>query len=365
MFELIKKILPFLLTVSVFTSCKNDLNIIAPYKESVSVYGVLNPQQDIQIIRVNKIFLGEGNAYDMAQVKDSINYPTGILTVSLERYVNGVKSPTTKGDTKTEIVLKDTIIQAQPGVFNTNQNCFYTKDKLFTSGDYKLIVKNNSTGKLYTSQTSIIDSILPTIYHPLREPYYPVPYFPSNPSNYYIDYSLPDVKRTIRFISIKNAKAYHVTMRFHYVDSLIDQTTQSKYVDVNLSQKISTGIAGGEEILNEFYSDEIYSKLYSEIKKIDNESVLFRRFLKIDYIVYAASKDYYNFLQISAPSNSIAQEKPAYSNISDGYGVFAARSRFHIQKQFSTLFIDYMATHKPTCQLRFLKSSGLPSFDCN
>ena len=57
-----------------FFSCKNELNINAPYKEVPSVYAVLNPQDPIQMIRINKVFLGEGNANEMAQISDSINY---------------------------------------------------------------------------------------------------------------------------------------------------------------------------------------------------------------------------------------------------------------------------------------------------
>src|SRR4051812_36753311 len=89
--------------IGLFNSCKNELHILAPYKESVSVYGILNPDTNLQIIRINKIFLGEGNAFQMAQVQDSVNYKAGQLTVTLERFVNGVQAPTTKNNTKTQI----------------------------------------------------------------------------------------------------------------------------------------------------------------------------------------------------------------------------------------------------------------------
>ena len=77
-----------LLGILLFNSCKNDLKIIAPYKEIPQVHAILTPQDPMQMIRINKIFLGEGDANLMAQVPDSINYKTGELTVMLDRFVN-------------------------------------------------------------------------------------------------------------------------------------------------------------------------------------------------------------------------------------------------------------------------------------
>ena len=70
--------------LSLLTSCKNDLQLNAPYKEIPSIYAVLNPQENIQMIRVNKDFLGEGDANAMAKVADSVNYKPGELTITLE-----------------------------------------------------------------------------------------------------------------------------------------------------------------------------------------------------------------------------------------------------------------------------------------
>ncbi len=44
------------------------------------------------MIRINKIFLGTGNAFDITKVAYSINYKPGELHVSLANYNNGIKS---------------------------------------------------------------------------------------------------------------------------------------------------------------------------------------------------------------------------------------------------------------------------------
>ena len=77
-----------LLTVVMFTTCRNDLELNAPYKEIPSIYAVINPSEPVHVIRINKVFLGEGDANAMAKVADSVNYPAGELTVTLRRFVN-------------------------------------------------------------------------------------------------------------------------------------------------------------------------------------------------------------------------------------------------------------------------------------
>lgn len=350
----------------VFNSCKNELNILAPYKESVSVYALLNPQESRNYVRINRIFLGEGNSYQMAQVNDSINYKKGELTVTLERYENGNLALTTVGNpTKKLITLNDTVIQTQGGVFNTNQRLFYTDDKLYTWGDYKLTITNNKTGNVFTSKGTIIDSIKPFAFPPISAPYFPVAYNPSNPSSYYIDYSLPTVSRTIRFNSIPNARDYDVIMRFHYADSLNTGALVPKYVDYTFPTVSSTGLSGGEQLSVSFTSGEFYGFLVNKLNASEPSNLLFRKIIKLDFIVIAGAQDFSDFLKISAPSTSVAQDKPIYSNIEGGFGIFSSRSRLHVSKQISVSWIDYMASTKPTCNLRFLKSDGNVSAICN
>ena len=93
------------------TSCNNTLKVNAPYTEIPTIYAVLNPQEAIQMIRVNKVFLGEGNANEMAQVADSINYQAGDLAVTLERFVNGNQVAATPTSNKLTITFHDSIIQ--------------------------------------------------------------------------------------------------------------------------------------------------------------------------------------------------------------------------------------------------------------
>jgi hypothetical protein len=48
--------------VAAFTSCSTDLDVAAPYKENTVVYALLDKGTTIQFVKINKAFLGPGNA---------------------------------------------------------------------------------------------------------------------------------------------------------------------------------------------------------------------------------------------------------------------------------------------------------------
>lgn len=356
-----KLIIIFAAITVLFNSCKNKLDILAPYKETVSVYAVLDATQPRQWVRINKIFLGEGNAFTMASVNDSVNYKQGVLKVSLTRSINGSAAPTTVGNsTKMEIVLNDTVVQlASNGPFNSNQRLWFTNDRLFAYGDYHLKIQNFQTGNEFTSKTLMIDSILmPGIIQPLGWPYYPVPYSPSNPPYYYLDLSVPTVQRKIKFVSIANAREYSCIMRLNYIDSTTTGNFTRK-LDFVFPSKSSLYLDGGENIEFAYTSGDFFNYMYAELMKNPNPNLLARKMINIDFQVTSGTQDYSDFLKVSAPSTSVAQDKPAYTNIEGGgYGIFTCKSTYYKRKHLANATIDYVATKAPYCNLLFLKSDG-------
>ncbi len=349
-----------------FFSCKNKLNILAPYKELVSVYAILNPQEQYQYIRINKVYAGEGNAYQMAQVNDSINFPAGQLQVSLKRKLYGGYSPVSSASSNTELFLRDTLLTTASGTFNNQQRFYYTTQPLYPSGTFELYIKDLKTGATFTSSTAMIDSVKP-VYQPLAGPYYPLS--PYAPSADYIDLTYPSINTTryVNFFTNPNAYVYELTIRMFYADSLVGGSVVNKHVDNTFAQVFANDLNGGTTMKLDYLPSALFNGYYTKILNTDNGSnILFRKLIKIDYIIYAGSYDYYTFLQSNTPSSSIAQDKPIFSNISNGaVGVFAARSRIHVSKHPSNGFKDYLATTKPYCNLRFLRYDGSISSICN
>ena len=136
-------------------------------------------------------------------------------------------------------------------------------------------------------------------------------------------------------------------------------------MDFNFPTLSCTDLNGGEELVVSYYSSEFYDVLYASLNP-STPNVLKRRAIKMDYIVVAGAQNFVDFLKISAPSTTVAQDKPTYTNIDGGgYGIFSCRSRFHISKHLANATINHIATKKPSCDLLFLDANGVPGAFCN
>ena len=146
------------LCISLLNSCKTDLDILAPYKSIPVIYGILNHTDPVHYIRVQKAFLGAGDAYNFSAVPDS-NYFTDI-TVKLIPFK--VKD---NGDTlfkiPKEIILTDTIINTKEDgeFFSPSQKLYKTSAKLDSTFSVILEVTNNESGIKYKSFTPLVDNV--------------------------------------------------------------------------------------------------------------------------------------------------------------------------------------------------------------
>lgn len=365
------------ITVISLSSCKNDLNVLAPGDEAVSVYGVLNPNSSVQNIRINKVYLTNGDALAAGQDADQINYGPNELKVTLQRFMTGSTTPTltTIGNTtKKEIVLTETVVTTADGNFNVNQRIWQTTDKLYPSGEYKLTITNISSGKEFTAQTIMVDSVksygsMPFIY--VQNLLFPQNAYPTHCNGYvldsppgtgtkrsaYVDYSNLTQSKDINFKSVANAKLYNVVMRFHYIDSLIGGGAVRNFVDYNFSTQKSPSLAAGDAMSVSFHVSDFYTNLANEIpKKSAGISIKHRTSHYIEYIITAGTDDLNTFLQVNQPSNSIAQDKPYYTNIKGGVGIFASSSRSIISKDLLDDFINEISDNPTTQFLNFKKN---------
>ncbi len=332
--------------VLVFSSCKNDLKLNAPYKEYPSIYAVLNPDEDVQMIRINKVFLGETDANQMAKVSDSINYKADEITVILKHSVNPAI-----------ITFSEAVIHTAEGTFNSEQRVYVTPTKLETSGIYTLVVTNNHTGNVFTATTIAISKISQAqsalIFSP---PFYPYP--ATTDPNLYIDYSVqyPKYPYNVRFTPNEGA-VYKIILRMHFYDSLYDGSKTYNYVDYtseNIEKKTKT------EILISFRGADVFNSAGVGMSKSGlSNDILGRKMYKIEYVINSSTQDYLDYLQYASPSLSINQNKPLYSNFKDGkaLGIFTFRTTFTMSKSISTTFVSTFSDNPSTCKYKFYTSS--------
>ena len=355
------------------TTCRNDLELNAPYKEIPTIYAVLNPQDPVQTIRINKVFLGEGDANVMAKVHDSVNYGPGELTVTLERYLNGTQTDASPGGIRT-ITFSEGIVKTAEGAFNTDQRVYTTDKKLFTFGEYRLTVKNKTTGNIFKAKAEALDSVngnqgfFPIVVYP-EYPY--SQYTDPVPLNGYVNYFEPDKKYSVRFVPLGKEsnkyvgapQVYNLVMRIYILDSLGALGNKYQYVDYSVGTKYVKDflkVANVMYVVNEFFGRDILQAIAAGLKaKNVNNNNLGRRNYRIDFLVYSSSQEYLDYLQYTRPSTSLSQQLPLYSNFEDkaALGLFTFRNRCTVTKQPSNDMINMIANNSMTCPFRFFDSN--------
>jgi hypothetical protein len=343
-----------LLTLPVFLlqfACKDDLKLNAPYKEVPIIYAVIDASEKIHMIRINKVFLGEGDANVMAKVADSVNYKADELSVTLTHNTGKTYS------------FRDSVVQTVAGAFSTTQRIYVNSSPMETSGIFKLTVKNNHTGNVFTATASPLPPMAESGYPPFAPPYYPVNKSTYNPYvdfGAYVDYSKTG---TVRFSTYNQAKIYNLVVRFHFFDT-IETLPRSiyHYVDYNFQNQYLNQSQSGIMVAT-FKAADIYTALRIGLKRMNlNKNVTGRIFFKTQYLVYASTQEYFDFLEFSKPALSINTQKPLYSNF-DGktaYGIFTFKSVLSVEKELFYPYVTALAENFCKDSLYFLTPSGTP-----
>ena len=305
----------------VFTACETDFDVNADWEETTVVFGLLDAAKDTQFIKISKAFLGEVDALQMAQYSDSINFNKGELDVKITRInnngstdtimLNEIRTLRDEGDFNDSIVT----YTFENFEFESNSLNQYT-NFLNANSEYELLIKNNITGNSVRSTTDIIGSFdfSPT---------------PSKFVFYNSTYGL-GAYQDLDWISVLTPKAvaYQIGVRFHYKESNVIK-------DLFWSQ---TQLDETESSLTLFGRDFI-SFLENNLSK-DNSN---REFLSIDIVMTLGSQELKTYIDINKPITGIVQERPQFTNINNGIGLFSSRyTRKYVNLPLSSESLDYL-----------------------
>ena len=350
---MMKKVFFIAIVFTLFGGCSNSLSLLAPYKESVSVYGLLNQDDAIQYIRIERIFLGEQNAYTMAQNQDSVYFKSGDIKVTLQRWKDGVQVPVGNSGSVMEIVLTDTLLQADVGIFNQNERVYKTKpsDKLYNDSEYKLTIHNNKSGKEFTAQTGLINSFQllvstngsQNVLNPNLSATYPINITPGNGGIVDCYYGSP-----------VNAGVCGLTMRLNYTENNGSNNAQ-KHVDIDLGTNYPLQTLGGEKQEFKPTGNTVLSNL-AYLSPVPASGVT-RTINNLEFLLTAGGQAVALYNQVNT-STSLSQSKANYSNITGGVGVFSCRNQQIIKRNVTNQSIDTISASSITCKLRFLNENN-------
>lgn len=292
-----------LVSTLAFASCNNELDILTDYKETMVVFGLLNPADTVQYIKINKAFLGTGNALVMGGVFDSSNYVNDELVVTMQKMQGStaVGSPI--------ILTKDTLIPKPTGVFPSPLQYLYrTSAPIVQDGSqYKLLIKNTRTGLEVDSKTKIVQNLVI-----------------SNPTSSQTVSFVNPLPFKVKWTSSADGRLYDVNIRINYKETYVWDTTQVAFKSLNmpLGAQRSINLSGGEVMTISMEGESFYRFVGNNLSP--NASVT-RKFIGMDFVFTVAGEDFSTYMDVTQTGTSSFQSLPSYSNINGGVGLFSTR----------------------------------------
>ncbi len=282
-----------------FTSCETDFNVNASWEEVTVVYALLDAGEgeEVQQIKISKAFLGNMDALQMAQYADSINFGEGELDVKVIR----IKS---NGNTDTITLLEVPTVRNE-GNFNDSIRVYTFEnedDFLKTNYSvYELLIKNTITGNVVSSKTSIISGFdFDNVFRNNKA--FQFGFYNNN------DYSISTVTWDD---SNDNGKIYQLDLVINYTEN-----------QVSKQLIFSQPIVDKSETKMSIDGESFFNFLRAALIK-DNTKV--RYFNSIDLVMTVGSEDLDTYIKVNKPITGIVQERPQFSNINNGIGLFSSR----------------------------------------
>ena len=287
----------------IFSSCETDFDVNANWQDVTIVYGLLDPNEEIQLVKINKAFLGDGDAIQMASIADSTNYNPSNLRVKLYR----VKELSfNQYDTLSSVILNDTIIDKDDGLFSTEDNIIYAFKKpasfYNTNSLYILEILNLVTGHKVTSETEIINSFS----------------FESLNSSFEWGFYNGDLPDSLRFRTKNVEWSYTNNGEIYQLDIIINYIENNDTLSLVWSQPLVEYSSGDMNL--KIRGDQFFQFLTNNLSNNTPKS-----FLNLDLLMIVGTDDLKTYINVNKPFSGIVQERPVFSNINNGIGLFSSR----------------------------------------
>ena len=358
---MIRKTLLVLSSIALFASCDNDLQIIADWKDVPVVYGILNAEDSVHYIKLNKAFLGRGDVMMMAQEFDSLHYAgedVGLRLLEQEK----AWIPSENGEgwltiSTIELEPTDEFDNKPEGAFSSPTQIIYKSDTeinadaLYTAEVYRI---SSDTLIAYTKNPiailSPVNITRPNSFSPLT----------ITPNGF-----VPNVE----WKSIAGGDMYELSMNFNYMEFPISGEADTLYrsIEFNFPSRLSNNSEGGEKMTHsiDFYQflnfiasnipeDPTVRRLVVGMEAAQVVSGFAITHACLNFKLLAAGEDLSTYLVLNENSSSLVLDRPEYSNIENGIGILSSRTSDIVESvKITNSSNDEIATNDVTKHLNF------------
>ena len=330
----IKKYLYFIfisLGLIILNSCNEKIELIGDFVETAVVYGLLDQADSLHYIKINRAFIGPGNALEIAQIADSSYFTNVDATIS--EYLNGnlIRS----------WLLRDTILDNKDpnGVFYApEQKVYYFKTmptgfngviqtstnpqmtSLNPQANYKIDIVINNGAFSVSGETELvrgITSAAATQNFNFK--------FANNPGEY--------TSTGITVSSTGNSYVLNTQLKMAFYEWQ-DNTYSEKSFFWNLGEADVQPLSSKVFTAN---GETFYDLMKSNCT--ENSTITKRTFKGVTIKITGGAEELYNFIAVNKPSSGLAQSKPTYTNLTatNGkrvIGIFSSRQTVEIYHPF-------------------------------
>ncbi|MFZ1689045.1 MAG: hypothetical protein WAU70_16610, partial [Flavobacteriales bacterium] len=135
-------------------------------------------------------------------------------------------------------------------------------------------------------------------------------------TNGYQDYEL-------RWSSSDDGRRYEAYYTFYYQEVIAGVTGPVKSFTRLLGSVVTENTEGGQDLSAVLVGEDFYTTVASQVAV--DPTVERREFLGIRFHWAVASADFHTFLQLSEPITGIVEDRPDFTNVTNGYGIFVSR----------------------------------------
>ena len=326
-----KNLFTLLLAGLLGSACSNELDVNDPWSDITVVYGLLDSGADTNWIRINRAYLGTQGAAAGASVPDSIYY--GPIEVWLDEYNGNTLARSFQFE------FDNTSRSLNDGFFTTDDYRLYrsTEDILagrryalrVVKGDDKPVVKAEavSLGNNVDWQTPRNNALPLTL--------------------------VPNTDYSVTFRTQELAKVFEVSITARYKEFPVSDPGNARLLEsvYTLPIKSVTQVNGGQTLSFGYTTESLLGAL---MQNIPADPQLRRILLGIDFKALAGDEDLYTYLSVNQPPTGIVTERPDFSNIEGGYGLFGSRALAVIpNKQFNEAGLIEFVVNELSCDRNF------------
>ncbi len=323
-----KSVFALVLFASFLTSCKNELDVNAEYDAQAIVYAVINPYDSIQTFRISKTFAGEADPMVYAQVEDSSYFND--VSLKLVEVMFGQ-------DGRSWDLIETTINNKQSGTFFGPEQKLYElrasknpQDNFYLNPEAEFRLEGTVDGKEIGGKFEIIKEQTGNSAFFLRSSNKFSRFWRGNVS--FINGATVN-ELTFELDYPVGTKVAGLQMIFNYTEAFATGAREKQMV-FDLGEQIIANSEEPKTVTFKFSGERFFERIGSQLTDVSEEKdLLYRKSGAVEFRMIAVTEDLFYYRQVKNASDGIAQDRPEYTNVDNGFGVMAGRQMVTMNEQ--------------------------------